>query len=116
MAAKLLQRGVPLSRARWLTSAGSAEAPVPRVDVQDRNPEPFAGLAGPVGVEGVLHGVRFGDDDDLAGLDPRTPPGLNVSDLPFRAADLAGNTAAAIPEPSKPAQFLQMPAAGLAGM
>src|SRR5689334_1156862 len=56
----------PYPAAAVLTTR-SAEPPVARVDVQHRHPEPFAGLAGPVGVEGVLHGVRLGDDDDLAG-------------------------------------------------
>src|SRR5436190_13839789 len=49
---------------------GSAEAPVAAVDVQDWHAEPVPRLAGPVGVEGVLHGVRLGDDDDFTGLDP----------------------------------------------
>ncbi len=46
----------------------SAHPPVPGVEVQDRQTELVARPAGPVGVEGVLDGVRLGDDDDLAGV------------------------------------------------
>ena len=98
-------------------SEGAAQAAAPAERFLPEVQRAGLGAASEIalGLGGLLH-KPLEVADMIAGLDPRTPPGLNVSDLPFRAADLAGNTAAAIPEPSKPAQFLQMPAAGLAGM
>ena len=70
--------------------------------MQDRNPEPFAGLAGPVGLEGVLDGVRSGDDDDLAGLDPRTSASRVGSGSSSVIAPVAWTPAASAPEGSRP--------------